>query len=138
MNNKFIEFPLDNEEPSFKRYIKPFFVSTTMVTNYLYIQFIEDNGYKKDRLWNVNGRFWRNKHKVYCPLYWEKKEGEWQTNYFGDILKISDIYNHPIIHISWYEAYAFCRWCNGRLLKESEWEYLAKKWYGDLKRGNLD
>ena len=134
----FVEFPFDNEKPCFKIDLNSFSVSTTLVTHFLYLQFIENDGYKNKTLWNPNGWVWIQENNITHPLYWEKKNETWYTKYFGEIINICDIYNYPIIHISWYEADAFCRWCNGRLLTETEWEYLAKEGNGCLDHCNLN
>ncbi|OGI19528.1 MAG: hypothetical protein A3B68_04235 [Candidatus Melainabacteria bacterium RIFCSPHIGHO2_02_FULL_34_12] len=123
-------FSFDNELPAHKVFLNDFKVQNRLTRNDEYLDFINDGGYRKPLFWLSDGWDTVQKENWQSPLYWEKHDNEWFTMTLGGLKKLN--LNEPVCHISYYEADAYARWKNKRLLTESEWEITVKEIKVDL------
>ncbi len=113
----------DNEMPRFKTYVNKFKISKYPITEHMYLSFIKNGGYLKDEYWCRNGLIWRKTNNIELPLYWLQNNGCYYKKINSKLIGVDT--NLPIIHISYYEAKAFCKWMGVRLPTETEYEYVA-------------
>lgn len=120
------EFFYDNEGPRHKTWLEPFRLSNKLVTNFEYLNFINDKGYSKPEFWLSDGWAWVQKNQIQAPLYWSYFNNDWHEYQFDGLKKLDS--SHPVSHISYYEASAYARYANKRLPTEQEWELIGQKY----------
>ena len=119
------DFCYDNELGRHTVYLADYQISNKLVTNKEYIEFIEAGGYQDVLLWHAEAWDWVNTNQISAPSYWHKIDGEWHQFTLQGLQKL--IYDAPLSHISYYEAFAFAQWKGLRLPTEQEWEVANSK-----------
>ncbi|SKC96680.1 ergothioneine biosynthesis protein EgtB [Chitinophaga ginsengisegetis] len=116
-------FCFDNELGRHTVYLADYKISTTLVTNTEYLDFIQAGGYQDFRYWHAEGWDWVKNNQVTTPMYWYNIDGKWMHYTWQGLQPIMP--DAPVTHISYYEAAAYAAWKGQRLPTEFEWEVAA-------------
>jgi len=120
-----VPFSFDNERPGFRAEVKSFSISKTLVTNGEYLQFVEEGAYENELLWSFGGKCWLAEEERKLPRYWRRgDDNAMQVRKFDRWIDLP--LEAPMLHVSVWEAEAFCEWAGRRLPSEPEWEAAAR------------
>lgn len=120
-------FCFDNERQQHEVAVPGFEIDAQAVSWAQLVEFIDDGGYDRPELWQPAGWQWlqdkaaaQGRRGPRCVEQIGATSGAVMQTRFGTARRMTGA--HSAMHLSWWEADAWCRWAGRRLPAEVEWE----------------
>lgn len=119
-------FSFDNERPCHEVQVPEFEIDAQVVSWLQFVEFVDDGGYDRAEFWHPQGWQWVQAEARRAPRYVDQigvASGAVLQSRFGTPRRMLGA--QSVMHVSWWEADAWCRWAGRRLPAEVEWEVAA-------------
>ncbi len=126
-------YPDDGEEVR-RLEVAPFRIDARAVSNDRFAEFVAQTGCVTDAErfgWSfVFGGLLSDDHPATRAAarapWWRQVMGASWRQPEGPLSDVETRGDHPVVHVSYWDALAFCRWAGVRLATEAEWEFAAR------------